>query len=342
MNVFALTRIKLAVIYVVAVMSVSIMFSLVLYRGVSQNIEQSFIRAESRLRGVPGISQQVLRQASGEDEAFKLHQFFVEELQESKYHVIYNLFVANLLIVFISAISSYVLAGKTLRPIEDVLVEQKRFIADASHELRTPLTSLKTSIEVALRDKSHNVQTKSVLRNNLEDVDALKELINSLLQLASQENKSITKQLVDVHEVISRAIKTMKPMANEKNIKIVSKLKHQQILASETGLQQLFTILLDNAIKYSNPKGKIRIDVVPRKRNLLVKISDNGIGINKKYLPHIFDRFYRIDSSRTYSQRPGFGLGLSVAKQIVANHHGAISVMSEISKGSTFCVSLPL
>ncbi|GIK84128.1 MAG: two-component sensor histidine kinase [Patescibacteria group bacterium] len=343
MNVFAFTRIKLTVFYVTAIMVVSTMFSYAIYKGVSQNIEQSFTRAENRLRTAPGFAQQLLRQASNEAEnRQELHQFFLEELQESKKKVLLHLLMTNAFILLASSVASYALAGRTLKPIEDVLSDQKRFIADASHELRTPLTSLKTAIEVSLRDKKIDQRAKKVLESNLEDVDALKELIDSLLQLASQENKTIIKQLIDVHEVMGKVLKIVKPLADEKELKITSKLQHQQVLASETGLQQLFTILLDNAIKYSNCKGKINVLIIPGKRTVTIKIADTGIGINKKYLQHIFDRFYRIDSSRTCSQKPGFGLGLSVAKQIVANHNGTITVESEIGKGTTFTTTLPL
>lgn len=322
MNVFDFTRMKLTTWYVTAIMAVSIMFSIVIYSGITRNIEETFIRAERRLSRNPG--------------------FFIQELEVSKQKVAYNLLYANCLIFVLSSVVSYVLASKTLRPLEDTLLKQKRFVADASHELRTPLTSLRTSIEVALRDKSLGKKSKKFLHDNLSDVNSLQELIDSLLQLASHEDKEIAKQLIDVQEVISRAIKTIKPIANEKNIQITSKLVHKQILASETGLYQLVTILLDNAIKYSNPKSKIKISLVTAKRFVKIIVSDSGIGINKQYLRHIFDRFYRIDSSRTVSQKPGFGLGLSVAKQIVENHSGSILVKSDLGKGTTFIVTLPI
>lgn len=352
MNVFTFTRIKLTVFYVTAIMVVSTMFSYVIYRGVSQNIEQGFIRAEARLRNAPEFAPQFFKQATSaaiEDSTFvlvdspqELHQLFWEELQQSKKKVLFHLFMTNLFILLASSIASFSLAGKTLRPIEDVLSEQKRFIADASHELRTPLTSLKASIEVSLRDKIIDAKTKRILMDNLEDVDALKDLIDSLLQLASQENKTVVKQLLDVHEVMLKVLKTVQPLANEKGLFVIGKLQHQQLLASEIGLQQLFTMLLDNAIKYSNSGGKIKVEIKPKRKSVTITVSDTGIGINKKYIPYIFDRFYRIDSSRTCSQKPGFGLGLSVAKQIVANHNGTISVNSEIGKGTTIIVTLPL
>ncbi len=344
MNVFALTRIKLTIWYVTAIMTVSVVFSVIIFSGVSRNIEQSFIRAENRLRALPNseIGQQILRQAISERESINLHQLFLDELYESKQKVVYYLLFANSFILFVSLVASYVLAGKTLQPIEDVLIEQKRFIADASHELKTPLTSLKTAIEVSLRDKKLATSAKKILESNLEDVNSIKQLIDSLLQLASQENKTVVMQLTDIHEVLSRVLKTMQPLAEQKGVKLISKLKHQEVLGSDTGLLQLFTVLVDNAIKYTNLGGKVRTEVVVKKKSIVITIADTGIGIHKKYLPYIFDRFYRVDSSRTSSQRSGFGLGLSVAKQVITNHKGTILVCSELGKGTTFSVTLPL
>jgi signal transduction histidine kinase len=351
MNVFTLTRIRLTVWYVCAIMFVSIMFSFVIYKGVTKNIEDVFSRAEMRMRNTPKLSKQVVQkiieQQPTEHSNTQLNKnellehFFIEEVKLSKRQAFTNLVYANLLILVLSTLASYLLASKTLQPIEETLIEQKRFIADASHELRTPLTSLKTSIEVSLRDKSLNQKSKKILRDNLEDVDSLKNLIDSLLQLASQENRAVVKQLIDIQEVITLSIKTIRPLAKNKKIEIVSKLEHKQLLASQASLIKLFTILLENAVKYSNSGDTISIAVKSNKKCILIKVTDTGIGINQKYLSHIFDRFYRVDESRTVSQRPGFGLGLSVAKQIVENHNGQIFVESSIGKGTVFTVKMP-
>ncbi len=353
MNIIKFTRLKLTLWYVGAIMTVSTMFSTVLYAGVSQNIEDSFFRAESKLYAGPGMGQQLLKktsqdqkisEATAEGDATRetIHRLFAEELKAAKYHVLLNLFLVNGLILLASSLVSYILAGKSLVPIEESMLEQKRFIADASHELRTPLTSLKTAIEVSLREKTISKDAKKILEANLEDVDSLNNLIDSLLQLASQERKTVVKQLVDIHEIVNRAVKTVQPLALEKKITISKNLQHQQILASEAGLTELFVILLDNAIKYSTSKGKVSISSQVTRKNLILTVSDTGVGINQKYISHIFDRFYRIDSCRTSSQRPGFGLGLSVAKQVVENHNGVISVSSQIGKGTTFSITLPL
>lgn len=328
------------------------MFSLVIYAGITKNIENSFMRAESRIMTSPNASKQLLKSAQKElisldstssssvHEA--IHELFLEELRKSKQEVFFNLLIANLIILIISTIISYILAGKTLAPLEESMLEQKRFVADASHELRTPLTSLKTAIEVSLRDKKLPKKARSILEDNLEDVEDLNELIDRLLQLASSEQRTLVKQLIDIREVISRAYKRIEPQLKEKKIKYSEKITHQQILASEEELTELFVILLDNAVKYSTSGGKISIEMKTGKRFIEVFVKDSGVGIQKKYLPHIFDRFYRIDSCRTKSQSSGFGLGLSLAKQIIESHGGQISADSELGSGTTFRIQLPL
>lgn len=328
------------------------MFSMVIYSGVTKNIENSFARAESKLFINPNAGKHLLKSAQRDITFLEatdsssvhaaLHDLFLDEIRESKQQVFFHLLFANLVILIISSILSYILAGKTLEPLEESMLEQKRFVADASHELRTPLTSLKTAIEVSLRDKKLSKKTQSILKANLADVESLNNLIDRLLQLASSEQKTLLKQLVDIREIVGKAHKTVEPLMQLKNISYSQTVPHQQILASQQTMTELFTILLDNAVKYSNQKGKISVTAHVSKKKLVITVSDTGVGIHKKYLPYIFDRFYRVDACRTSSQRPGFGLGLSVAKQIVSSHGGEISVDSEIGVGTTFTIVLPL
>lgn len=129
--------------------------------------------------------------------------------------------------------------------------------------------------------------------------------------------------------------------ALQKHITIKLPKNNYYILANKEELTQLFTILIDNAIKYSYEKNTIIISTHKEAHMLSIDVIDTGIGIEKEAIPHIFDRFYRADSSRTKQNIPGYGLGLSIAKNIVQDHHGTITVQSEINKGSTFTVKLP-
>lgn len=137
-------------------------------------------------------------------------------------------------------------------------------------------------------------------------------------------------------------------MAKAKKIKIANRVGSQKISGAAESLEELFIILLDNAIKYSPDKSTVELTSLARRKKVLIEVSDQGMGISKKDIPHLFDRFYRADLSRSknkkgqLAQAGGYGLGLSIAKQIVQKHKGEISVESKIGKGSTFKVTFPI
>jgi len=327
-------------------MSISGMFSAVIYKGVIGNIESSFKNAEIRFEKNEGMMalKKIAEVKSPNVEVTKevLHGLFLEELDNSRKNILFLLLVVNLVILTLSSLVSYLLAGKTLLPIEEIIKEQKRFIADASHELKTPLTSLKTSIEVSIRSGKLPKDIQKLFQYNLEDVDALNELINKLLNLSSLESKEPVFDNLDIKEAIETAFRRVKYLADKKKVSISINTKNYQLIGDVDSLTELFTILFDNGIKYCKHGGTINLEVKLVKNHLFITVKDTGIGINKKYLPNIFDRFYRIDSSRTSSTKSGYGLGLSMAKKIIENHNGHISVSSEITKGTTFTIKLPL
>ncbi|MPN44664.1 Alkaline phosphatase synthesis sensor protein PhoR [bioreactor metagenome] len=134
----------------------------------------------------------------------------------------------------------------------------------------------------------------------------------------------------------------MQSKADKKNIKILTKINSQKVIGNYEKLVELLIIFIDNAIKYSPNNTKISLVTISNKKNLLIKIIDQGIGIDQKDLPHIFDRFYQANNSRTKNSDSGYGLGLSIAKQIVDLHHGKIEVESKLNRGTTFIIHLPL
>jgi len=222
--------------------------------------------------------------------------------------------------------------------------KQKRFVSDASHELRTPLTSIKTEIEVALRSRKLNrKEARNILASNLEEVDKLKSLTDYFLSLSKYDdpNPKLTFERISVGRLIKESYIKLKPLAVEKKIKMIFKKNDIFIYANKTSLAELITILLDNAIKYSLPKGKIIVSEGWYNSRAIITVKDNGIGIKKEDLPFIFNRFYRAESSRSKNIAKGYGLGLSIAKRIVDFHKGTISVKSVYGKGSSFTVLLP-
>jgi two-component system sensor histidine kinase CiaH len=331
--VFRSARIKLTAWYLAIIMSISLAFSAFIYVSVTTELQNRFDIIERRLQ---------LRSFGFIPPPGQVEIFF-EDLEASRSRLFLILFYTNAAIFTFSAIAGYFLAGKTLSPIEKAMEEQKRFVADASHEFKTPLTSLQTSIEVALRDKKLSLgEAKEILKDSIGDIQNLTSLSNYLLGLARFQNNSLTKTSVNVKDIIKRVGKQITPIAKSKEVSLIVKSESISIKADEDSLEKLVRILLDNAFKYTPMKGRVWLTCEKVKRNLVIEIKDNGIGISKSDLPHIFERFYRADLSRSKEQIPGFGLGLSVAKEIVNMYKGSILVESKLGRGSTFIVKLPL
>jgi len=223
--------------------------------------------------------------------------------------------------------------------------EQNRFISDASHELRTPLAALKTSTEVALRDRKMSAsEARQILEDNLEDIGSLEMLSEHLLRLAQyQKGRRVLEfEKVNLGDSAKRIYKKIQAIADKKKIDLELKISDIYINADLISIEELMLIFMDNALKYTPEGGRVSLSVVGEGKNAVMKVSDSGEGINRKDIPHIFDRFYRVDRSRSKSRISGFGLGLPVAKRIVELHHGSINVSSKPGSGSTFTARFPL
>lgn len=267
-----------------------------------------------------------------------------ELISEVKSRLTLALVGLNVVILTLSGALSYFLAGKTLRPIQTMLEDQKLFIADASHELRTPITALKSSIEVHLRDKSMSLaDAKTLLVSAQDQVNRLSSLSDSLLELSRNvSDRPDVDDCVNVYVVIQKVADQMRTLASEKGININTKGGNFTANISDHDLTRLVSILVDNAIKYSISDSNIDLTVFNTKRQVIIKIQDYGVGISKNDLKHIFDRFYRAQTARRSESTGGYGLGLSIAKKIIDSHNGTIHVESKVGHGSIFIVKLPL
>ena len=214
------------------------------------------------------------------------------------------------------------------KPIEEITDKQKRFIADAAHELKTPLTALKTNIEVNLRNKNMDIKNaRFVLEDTVKDVDYLNLLTNSLIKQSRYQNKSdIEKEDFEIKKTIDEIITRLTPKMKEKNIKVSITGEKLEINANKESITELFTILIDNAIKFNKDSGKIEVAVKKINDRVVIVFKDTGEGINNEDLSKIFDRFYKTDVSRSKNQVGGFGLGLSIAKEIVEAQIGRAHV----------------
>ncbi len=344
MNTFSSARVKLTVWYTLVLAVISIGLSSLYYLRTLQIIEIQYHQLNRRLSGQPG-QMKVPRQSSQEWTLPENHQEILSsEFNSIRSELFQKILTINLLIIIAGAGGSLILSGKTLHPIKLALDKQKQFVTDAAHELKTPLTALQTSIEVNLMDKKINQDTKRVLKENLEDVAQLNSLTTRLLQLSHAEENGLprNRKAVDLLVISELALKKMRPVASKKNIKLkidTGKCKNINVLGDEESLLEVIIILLDNAIKYSKKNSDIILKTSRQKNTRMIEVSDHGVGIAKKDIDKIFDRFYQSDTSRhknSDKQTGGYGLGLALAKQIIENHGGKIDADSQLGKGSVF------
>jgi two-component system sensor histidine kinase CiaH len=246
----------------------------------------------------------------------------------------------NLLVLLIGGGLSYFLARRTLSPIEAALAAQSRFAADASHELRTPLTAMKSEIEVNLRDSKLPIEdARELLKSNLEEVAKLEALAGGLLRLARHENEQLPLVPVELASIVDRATDRLVLTSNKHKVTILNNNVSGVALADAESLVELVVILLDNAIKYSPSGSEVVISSKRRGSGLDLIVTVVGTGIAKTDLLHIFERFYRADTSRSKST-PGYGLGLSIAARIAEMHGASIDATSKLGSGSHFTIHL--
>lgn len=304
---FHSARTKLTLFYLTIIMVISLFFSLIIFRGAAMELNR-IENAQRMKRPNP--------------------QFMIDPdiITETKARIFFSLLTLNAIILGVSGVSGYFLAGKTLDPIKKMMEDQKDFVSNASHELRTPLASLKSEIEVALRAKKMTLgEAKKLLQSNLDDVNNMTRLSNYLLKLNKFQDGNVKLEFrkLDLAEVVKRA--------TQKQNKVKMNLERSEIKGNEESLIELVTILIDNAIKYGNGKD---VEVTVKKNGILT-IKDSGLGIPDTDLPHIFDRFFRGNKARS---KDGYGLGLSIAKQITDSHGARIKVESKLNSGTTFKV----
>jgi two-component system, OmpR family, sensor histidine kinase CiaH len=333
---FQKARIKLTTWYLLIIMSVSIIFSLAIYSGINGELGRFEKSRQLRLQR----EQELIMPAPLPPE---LRNFDIQNVDAARMRLTLTLIFINAGIFVIAGFAGYFLAGRTLDPIKEMMDEQNRFITDASHELRTPLTSLKTSIEVNLRNKNLTIdQAKKLIESNLEDVEHLRVLTDGLIRLTyyQKPNGNTIFEKISLKEIVDSAVDKVKAMARENKIKIDLKIGKINLTGNRKSLTELLVILLDNAIKYNKQNSLVKVFASKKDGRIIITVSDQGIGIDNQDLPHIFDRFYRAEKSRSKKDVSGYGLGLSIAKKIVEIHNGTITVRSEKGKGTTFAVML--
>jgi heavy metal sensor kinase len=221
---------------------------------------------------------------------------------------------------------------------------QRQFTADAAHELRTPLALLTTQADVALERSRKPDEYRAALGSMRADASRMSHLLNDLLTLARADagQEKLVLEPLDVDALADGVVATMAPLARTRGVRLQRGAgKPALVEADQTRLTQLLINLVDNGLKHTPKGGVVTVSVDRSDREALLRVADTGVGIAAEHLPHLFERFYRVDSARS---RPdgGAGLGLAISQWIVQAHRGKIEVESQPGRGTTFTVRLPL
>lgn len=317
---FQSATLKLTGWYLLILMTLSLLFSLAIYQITAGEINARLNQIETSLKLPRGYGFEDLR---------------LNQLHEAEENLVIGLVYINILILAVGGVGSYYLAKRTIRPIQEAHEAQSRFTSDASHELRTPLAAMKTELEVALRDPNlSKPEMRELLESNLEEVNKLTRLSHTLLQLSKLDYANVEREKVNVNDAVSSAIKSF-TVANSR-IAFTPYPSPLIVTTSLGSIEELAMILIDNAIKYSPDNSQVIVSITRKSGKARIAIQNEGKGIPADQLPHIFDRFYRADNSRTNGSKNGYGLGLSVAKKIVELNDGELTATSAENQTTTF------
>lgn len=252
--------------------------------------------------------------------------------------------VGLLSLVLLFFVSIY-FTNKAINPLEETFKKQKQFIADASHELRTPLTIIKTNISLLKENKMQTIESQSKWINYIDSqASRMSILINEMLSLANLDANKKKEEIININlsKMLSDILLIFEVVIFEKGLILEEDIVQNIFINGEKEqIKKLISILMDNAIKYTNDNGRILVSLKSERNKVKLIVKNTGEGIKKEHLEKIFERFYRVDDSRDRTTG-GYGLGLSIAKAIVDDHKGKIHAESIINNETSFIVELPL
>lgn len=248
----------------------------------------------------------------------------------------------DLAVLILAAIGAYFLAGRTLRPIMEVMDRQRRFAAAASHELRTPLTALRGNLEVALLNPRSSEEYQAIIGEAVAETERMGHMVKDLTMLAQAERGGpLSVVPLDLVAVTREAVDDVRPLARYKQQTIqVDMPDNLPIQGDPMKLRQSITNLLDNAVTYTANGGEIDLTGKRERGHVVLEIRDTGIGIPPEHLTHLFEPFYQVDGARSDAGR--VGLGLAITAWIIRAHRGHVNASSREGVGSVFAISLPL
>ncbi len=331
-NLFESTTLRLTAWYTLLLLVISLIFSTVVFQISAAELERSF---GPSIQGGGNSSQPFFVDND------TVRSWREQHIHEGISRLIGRLVVFNVIVLAAGATGSYFLARRTLRPVEEAMNAQIRFSSDAAHELRTPLTVMQSEIEVGLRNKkAAKAEYAELLQSNLDEVQRMRTLTDRLLLLANQND--LTLEPTSLETAAIEAVNRCIPFAQKKNVEINNEIGNIRVRGNAESLTDLLVIFLDNAIKYCPKKSVVTLRASKKGHVAELRVADNGPGIAEADLPHIFERFYRADQSRSSQNVSGHGLGLSIAKRIVDAHSGTIAAKNNPKGGASFIITLPL
>lgn len=257
-----------------------------------------------------------------------------------------TLLIVNSLLLVLAMILSYWLAGVTLEPIEEAYHRQRRFLSDASHELRTPLAILQADTENALANTRISTAEKERALSTLEEIQRMSSIVKDLLTLSRLDETEFIKttlEPINIQPTLSKLIERFQPLATQRNIKLkftAPKEEHLTIRASEELLTQSLGNVIKNAIQYNQPNGSVVVELASVQKHVVITIRDTGIGMASEDVDKVFERFYRVDKSRS-RETGGSGLGLAIVQASIQQLHGSIEVKSALNVGTTVTLTFP-
>ncbi|MFH1382336.1 MAG: ATP-binding protein [Chloroflexota bacterium] len=234
--------------------------------------------------------------------------------------------------------------NRMIERLETAFTRQRQFTADASHELRTPLAIMEAESTLALSKERTDAEYRKSLELVSQEISYMSAIIGKLLFLARSDTgkEPLNLEEINLKEVLTGLASDVEALARDKGLQfMLGPLEDLTVRGDRVKLRQLFLNIFENAIRYTPDGGSISDSLVRKDGMALVAISDTGIGIAPEHLPHIFERFYRVDKARSRAEG-GAGLGLAIARHITETHGGKITVESQVGKGTTFYISLPL
>lgn len=234
--------------------------------------------------------------------------------------------------------------NEMIERLEASFAQIRQFTSDASHELRTPLAILMGELELILRRERSKDEYVEAISSSLEEVIRLSQVVNNLLEISRAESGQATMKfdLVNISKIAEDVCEDLEIIADEKHITLTSDIQEFVTLRGDSiRLHQVFLNIIDNAIKYTPDNGEVHVKVALENMKAVIVVTDTGIGIHEEDIPKIFDRFFRVDPSRSQDVQ-GNGLGLSIVRWIVEAHNGTITVSSTFGQGTTFTIILPL